>query len=117
MSTPKHVILKSLVGSQAHGLAGPNSDYDYRGVFIVPTDELLSVMPKYDNTSWIEGKEDNTAHELRDFLQLAIHSNPSILETLVSPVKEEDSWGAELREQPRLQGRNNMRKFSRDFVR
>lgn len=96
MSAPKRTILKVLVGSQAHGLALPTSDYDYRGVFIVPTDEILSVMPKYDNTSWIEGKEDNTAHEVRDFLQLAIHSNPSVLETLVSPVQEANTWGEEL---------------------
>lgn len=98
MKADKRVILKALVGSRAHGLARPDSDYDYRGVFIVPTDEILSVNPSYDNTSWIEGKEDNTAHEIRDFLQLAIHSNPSVLETLVSPVVEENQWGAELRE-------------------
>jgi hypothetical protein len=98
MKADKKVILKALVGSQAHGLATPTSDFDYRGVFIIATDELLKVNPDYDCTSWIEGKEDNTAHEVRDFLQLAIHSNPSVLETLVSPVIEENTWGAELRE-------------------
>ncbi len=32
METKKTVILKTLVGSRAHGLAEANSDYDYRGV-------------------------------------------------------------------------------------
>lgn len=94
--TDKKVILKTLVGSQVHGLATPQSDFDYRGVFVVPTNVILSVNGKYDNTSWIEGKEDNTAHEIKDFLQLAIHSNPSVLETLVSPIAEADAWGREL---------------------
>lgn len=37
-------ILKVIVGSQAHGLATPASDFDYRGVFVVPTKEILCVL-------------------------------------------------------------------------
>lgn len=96
-------ILRCIVGSQAHGLAGPNSDYDYRGVFVVPTKEILSLGGHKTNTNWIEGKNDDTSWEIGHFLNLAIHSNPTILETFLAPrIHPEDNlqitWGAELQE-------------------
>ncbi len=57
-------ILKVVVGSQAHGLATPESDFDYRGVFVVPTAEILSLNGTTKTTNWIEGKDDDTSWEL-----------------------------------------------------
>lgn len=75
------VIFTVLVGSMAHGLATPQSDVDKRGVFIVPTSRFLEIGgEKVKATSWVEGAEDNTSYEVGHFLELAIHSNPSILE-------------------------------------
>jgi len=91
-------ILKSLVGSRAHGLHREDSDYDFRGVFVVPTSELLSLGYKEKAVSWLEGeKEDQTAYEVHHFLNLAVHSNPSILEVMASPVQEETEEGIRLR--------------------
>lgn len=81
------LILKTIVGSQAHGLATPESDFDYRGVFVVPTSEILKVgvgTPK--QTAWIEGGEDDTSWEIGKFLHLATKCNPTILETFLSPI-------------------------------
>lgn len=81
-------ILKVLVGSHAHGLAGPESDYDYRAVFVQPTSEILTARlnnQKALDAQWIEGDVDNTAYEIGHFLALAIRSNPTILETFVAP--------------------------------
>lgn len=79
-------ILKVIVGSQAHGLATPESDFDYRGVFIVPTSTLLALgVQKVHNTNWIEGNDDDTSWELGHFLNLATHCNPTILETFLAP--------------------------------
>lgn len=78
--------MRVIVGSQAHGLAGKNSDFDYRGVFVVPTSELLKVNVNIKNTHWIEGDDDNTSWEIGHFLGMAIHSNPTILETFLAPV-------------------------------
>lgn len=78
-------ILKVVVGSQAHGLAGPNSDFDYRGVFVVPTTEILKIGGHTEQTSWIEGNEDDTSWEIGKFLNMAMHCNPTILETFLSP--------------------------------
>jgi predicted nucleotidyltransferase len=80
--TDRIPILKVLVGSRAHGLADENSDYDYRGVFVVPTKEHFRIGSKIKNTHWIEGQEDNTSWEVGHFLQMATQCNPTILEAL-----------------------------------
>jgi predicted nucleotidyltransferase len=80
-------ILKVLVGSHAHGLATPESDYDYRAVFVQPTSQILSLGSKAVSNQWIEGDVDNTAYEIGHFLFLATKSNPTILETFRAPVQ------------------------------
>ena len=92
-------ILKVIVGSQAHGLATPESDFDYRGVFVVPTTEILSLGGHKTNTSWLEGKDDDTSWEISHFLHLATHCNPTILETFLAPIYNDGYdpiWGQEL---------------------
>lgn len=96
MSSGK-TILKVLVGSRAHGLEREDSDYDYRGVFIVPTTEILSIDSSTKSVDWIEGNVDNTAYELEHFLSLALKGNPTILETLLAPVVESTEDGLNLR--------------------
>jgi len=95
-------FLKTLVGSRAHGIEREDSDFDYRGVFVVPTNELLSIGAKIKNTSWIEGQTDNTSWEIGHFLEMAIHSNPNVLEVFFAPVVETVvvrgvDWGDRLR--------------------
>lgn len=92
-------ILKVVVGSQAHGLATPESDFDYRGVFVVPTIEILKLGGSAKRTSWMEGKDDDTSWELGHFLFLATKSNPTILETFLAPTTEEPhEFGQRLRD-------------------
>lgn len=88
MKDDKKLILKVLVGSQAHGLASPDSDYDYRGVYVIPTEEILSLNYKYKGSHWMEGKEDQTSYEIGHFLSLAIKCNPTILEVFKAPVMD-----------------------------
>lgn len=94
-------ILKALVGSRGYGVYDDDSDHDYRGVYVVPTERILSLGYKYKGTQWIEGdgvgKVDDTAYEIGHFLHLATKCNPTILNTLKAPVMEEDGWGKELR--------------------
>jgi len=102
------MILKVLCGSRAHGLANENSDFDYRGVFLVPTSEILKIGGVCEQTHWVEGKEDDTSWELGHFLFLATKCNPTILETFLAPRINEDAaewthegkvdWGQELRD-------------------
>jgi len=100
------------VGSRAHNLHNEDSDYDYRGVYVLPTTEILSIGYKYKGSNWLEGeKEDQTSWEIGHFLHLATKCNPTILEVFKSPVIEtlfsskikanellrEHNWGDELR--------------------
>ena len=90
-ASPKGVntqLFRVVVGSQAHGLATPESDFDYRGVFIIPTSEFLSLGTNPKQTSWVEGEIDDTSWELGHFLHLATKCNPTILEVFLSPTSE-----------------------------
>lgn len=93
MTTARHIsnegieILRVLCGSRAYGLETDESDFDYHGVYVVPTSRLLSLGPKVKETAWIEGEDqDNTAWEIGHFLKLAINCNPTVLETFVAPI-------------------------------
>jgi predicted nucleotidyltransferase len=90
-------ILKVLVGSQAHGLATPKSDFDYRGVFVQSTSEILKLGNVKQHTSWVEGKEDETSWEIGHFLQMAVKSNPTILEVFLAPMDDFLEEGLNLR--------------------
>lgn len=74
------VLLKGVVGSRAYGLAGPESDYDYLGVFAVPTVELFKSAAPAESA--VTKDPDCTLHEVRKFCQLATRCNPSVLELL-----------------------------------
>ncbi len=95
--TPDHTILLVLVGSHAHGLAGPNSDRDYRRVYIMPTVDMFCPRFKPPGTRWAKSGEDETAWEVGLFLSLAVQCHPLVLETLVAPTITADRWGSELR--------------------
>lgn len=91
-------ILKVVVGSHAHGLARPDSDKDFRSVFVLPTAELLRIGFKYQGTRMMKEEDDETAWEIGHFLQLALQGHPLVLETLVAPVVTMNEWGSELRQ-------------------
>jgi hypothetical protein len=98
MQRDKTVILKTMVGSRAHGLHAPDSDYDYRAVYVEPTSKILSIGHKYKGTNWCEGEVDNTAYEIGHFLKLATQCNPTILEVFRAPIVEANEDGHKLRE-------------------
>lgn len=99
MTEPKNKqiqILRTIVGSTAHGLANENSDIDYRGVFVVPTSELLGIGGTTQQTSWIEGQIDDTSWEIGHFLKMATKCNPTVLEVFLAPYVDDgtlDKYG------------------------
>jgi predicted nucleotidyltransferase len=75
------LLLKAVVGSQAFGLANEDSDYDYQGIFVVPTTELLSLSPNYQESMKFNNP-DTTYHEVGKFCKLALGCNPTVLDLL-----------------------------------
>lgn len=98
-------ILRVLVGSRAHGLHTEDSDYDWRGVFVTPTKEFFTLGGTTQQTSWIEGKEDDTSWEIGKFLLMATKCNPTVLEVFKAPAHFNDDiereyfnqWGKHLK--------------------
>lgn len=77
-------VAKVVVGSQLHRTATPQSDWDYRGIYLEHPRYALSPFRQHKTTSWIEGDEDNTSYELREFCKLATKGNATILEVFFS---------------------------------
>lgn len=90
-------ILQVLVGSQAHGLAGAESDADYRRVFVIPTVDMFRLDFKMPGARWTKSGADETAWEVGPFLSLAVQCQPLVLETFMAPAVMMNDRGAELR--------------------
>lgn len=76
------IVFDCLSGSQAYGLATPESDIDVKGVFILPEED-------YFGMNYVEQVSNETNdivyYELRRFVELLSKSNPNILELLYAP--------------------------------
>lgn len=80
------VILRVVIGSQAYGLAGADSDVDRRGIYLPPAElhwSLAGVPEQIENEAAQEAY-----WELQKFLVLALKANPNVLECLYSPLIE-----------------------------
>src|SRR3954462_3607747 len=74
-------LLKGRVGSKAFGLDTENSDDDYQGVFVVPTEMFLGLNTKVQE-SYSYKNPDTAYHEVGKFCRLALGCNPTVLDLL-----------------------------------
>lgn len=77
-------LAKVVVGSRLHKTATPTSDWDYRGIYVDSLKDTLSPFKTHKTTSWLEGNEDDTSYELREFCKLATKGNATIIEVFFS---------------------------------
>lgn len=75
-----------MVGSQAYGLATPESDTDYLGVFAHPTFDLVGLHPPKLTVE--QHKPDLVLHEAGKYAKLALGCNPTVLDLLWLPEYE-----------------------------
>lgn len=76
------LLLDTLSGSHAYGLATATSDQDWRGVFYLPRERFFDL----DYLPQINADQNNTIYyELGRFVELLLQSNPNILELLAPP--------------------------------
>jgi hypothetical protein len=82
----ERIIYRCVIGSQAYGLAGDDSDVDRRGIYLPPAELHWSL---YGVPEQLENHETQEAYwEIQKFLILALKSNPNVLECLYSPLVE-----------------------------
>lgn len=82
-----YVIYRCVVGSRAYGLEEPDSDTDRRGFYLPPADlhwSLHGVPEQLENDATQE-----CYWELQKFITLALKANPTILECLYTPIRED----------------------------
>ena len=99
-----HLIIRTISGSRAYGMATAQSDLDIKGIFIPPKPFLLGIhnieqhqWKYYDEISTLEELNDvmrgipfdwsangveYTYHALRKYVKLAVQCNPNVLEIL-----------------------------------
>lgn len=94
-NTEYELILLHLAGSKLYGNSTPQSDTDYRGVFIAPKETKLGLIGKVEQLEgkdvWkslakaglkLEETDDIVIYELNRFATLASDNNPNIMDTL-----------------------------------
>src|ERR1700758_2127710 len=82
----ERVIYRCVIGSQAYGLAGNESDIDRRGIYLPPADLHWSL---YGVPDQLENDDTQEAYwEIQKFLVLALKANPNVLECLYTPMVE-----------------------------
>ncbi|MEA5507140.1 nucleotidyltransferase domain-containing protein [Halotia wernerae UHCC 0503] len=87
----QRTILIGLAGSHGYGLNRPDSDLDFRGVFIAPKRYYLGFdRIEQKDAGWdepgifpfIDGNKDTVIYELKKIIQLLSGANPNVLELL-----------------------------------
>lgn len=76
------IIYEVISGSHAYGTSTPESDVDHRGVFQMPTTEMLGTT-YYPQIG--DEKQDSVFYEIGRFLELLSNGNPNVLELLNVP--------------------------------
>ena len=81
-----YVFLRVVVGSRAFGLSTPESDEDRRGIYLPPATWHWSLRKPPEQVDSIVDGLDVIDWEIEKYLSQALKGNPTILETLWSPL-------------------------------
>lgn len=79
---PNNIILEGITGSTAYGLATENSDVDIKGVYLLPTREVLKMGFDPQHTTRDHTDPDWVYHEVGKFMKLVVSGNPTVTELL-----------------------------------
>lgn len=79
---PDNIILEGVTGSTAYGLATENSDVDIKGIYLLPTSEVLKMGFDPQHTTKDHTDPDWVYHEVGKFMKLVVSGNPTVTELL-----------------------------------
>ena len=84
------LLFASVSGAHLYGFTSPDSDWDLRGVHVLPVSAVLGLLPLEETiefSGWRDGVElDLVTHDVRKFFSLLLTRNGYVLEQLFSPL-------------------------------
>ncbi|MDP1560515.1 MAG: nucleotidyltransferase domain-containing protein [Pirellulaceae bacterium] len=84
------LLFATISGAHLYGFPSPDSDFDLRGVHVLPVREVvgLEVGPgTVEKSGWRDGMElDLVTHDVKKFFELMLKKNGYVLEQLLSPL-------------------------------
>jgi predicted nucleotidyltransferase len=87
---PYPLLFATISGAHLYGFPSPDSDYDLRGVHILPLENVVGLDVHHETVEAsrvIEGLEmDIVSHDVRKFFGLLLKKNGYVLEQLYSPL-------------------------------
>ena len=87
---PYPLLFATISGAHLYGFPSPDSDYDLRGVHILPVQEVIGLNPGRETIEISEVREelqiDLVTHDVKKFFSLLLKKNGYVLEQLYSPL-------------------------------
>jgi uncharacterized protein len=102
VAQPDPLLFATISGAHLYGFPSPDSDYDLRGVHLLPLPELLGLAPRRETVEFSATRDglelDLVTHDAEKFFRLLLKRNGYALEQLCSPLVIHTTPGhAELR--------------------
>jgi uncharacterized protein len=87
---PYLLLFASITGAHLYGFPSPDSDYDLRGVHILPVQQVIGLYPPEETIEVSEVNReielDLVSHDIRKFFEMLLRRNGYVLEQLYSPL-------------------------------
>lgn len=87
---PYPLLFATISGAHLYGFPSPDSDYDVRGVHVLPAREVVGLDPGRETVEVSEVREgleiDLVTHDVKKFFGLLLKKNGYVLEQLYSPL-------------------------------
>ena len=87
---PYPLLFATISGAHLYGFPSPDSDYDLRGVHILPLREVIGLIPSQETISRSQVQAalelDLVTHDIKKFFGLLLKKNGYVLEQLYSPL-------------------------------
>jgi len=86
----KDIQSKVVIGSRAYGLHTESSDYDRRGFYLAPIESLFHLTESVpEQLQFRISENDHEVYwEFQKYLKLLLQANPTVLETIYTPLVE-----------------------------
>jgi hypothetical protein len=87
---PYPLLFATISGAHLYGFPSPDSDYDLRGVHILPVRDVIGLVPGCETIEVSERRDhfelDLVTHDIRKFFLMLLNKNGYVLEQLYSPL-------------------------------